>query len=183
MLEIQADQLALIHIPSKLYHQFLRSILQLLVNTENWQENGENPGYSAGYSDQTGDKSQLSFVNVSITPVECSVVCTRWLAQRLFVPEREQLDSASRKQVTISEDDYLVIQVGGEGLDAGQRVVALTHPLAMAGMYVISLLDQDFSCLFVCLFDTLANPEQLHLFHHNLLLRLSLGSAKVVRAG
>ena len=34
----------------------------------------------------------------------------------------------------ISREDYMVIQVDGQGLDAGQRVLELTRPLAMAGM-------------------------------------------------
>ena len=31
-------------------------------------------------------------------------------------------------------EDYMVFQVDGQGLDAGQRVLELTSPLAMAGM-------------------------------------------------
>jgi hypothetical protein len=44
--------------------------------------------------------------------------------------------------VQISEEDFIVIQVAGKGIDAttaGQRVLELTSPLAMAGMYVLQL--------------------------------------------
>lgn len=40
----------------------------------------------------------------------------------------------NKARIHISEDDYIVIQVDGQGLDAGQRVLELTSPLAMAGM-------------------------------------------------
>jgi hypothetical protein len=37
--------------------------------------------------------------------------------------------------LSISQDDFIAMQVYGEGLEAGQRVLELTSPLAMAGMY------------------------------------------------
>jgi hypothetical protein len=44
------------------------------------------------------------------------------------------LDAQSRSQVHITTEDFIVMQVDGEGLDAGQRVLELTSPLALAGM-------------------------------------------------
>lgn len=73
-------------------------------------------------------------MNISITPVECSIVCSRTLANELFVPVLSFLDSQSREAVNITTDDFVVMQVDGEGLDAGQRVLELTSPLALAGM-------------------------------------------------
>jgi hypothetical protein len=73
-------------------------------------------------------------VNISITPIECSIVCSRLLANELFVPVLSLLDVNSRSQVHITSDDFVVMQVDGEGLDAGQRVLELTSPLALAGM-------------------------------------------------
>lgn len=134
MLELQADRLALIHIPFKLYGHFWRQLEKILVSTEDLQDRGNSLSDSSSIGDDSNKKTQPPFVNVSITPLECSVVCARRLADKLFVPQRNLLDSALRKQVIINEDDFIVIQVGGEGLEAGQRVVALTHPLALAGM-------------------------------------------------
>lgn len=74
------------------------------------------------------------FVNVSLTPVECSIVCSTYLAKTLFGPVRESLDSHWKQQVSISTDEYVVIQVDGEGPDAGQRVLDLSSPLAMNGV-------------------------------------------------
>lgn len=73
-------------------------------------------------------------MNISVTSIECSVVCSRELATELFVPVLNQLDPQSRSQVHISSDDFVVMQVDGEGLDAGQRVLELTSPLALAGI-------------------------------------------------
>ena len=134
MLEVQADRLALIHIPFKLYGHFWRQLEKILVSTEDLQDHGHDSDASTGLENNLQEKTQPPFVNVSITPLECSIVCARRLADRLFVPQRDLLNAALKKQVIINEDDFIVIQVGGEGLEAGQRVVALTHPLALAGM-------------------------------------------------
>lgn len=73
-------------------------------------------------------------MNISITPVECSIVCSRTLASELFVPVLNVLDPQARSTVNITTEDFVVMQVDGEGLDAGQRVLELTSPLALAGM-------------------------------------------------
>lgn len=74
------------------------------------------------------------FVNVSITANECSVVCPRHQAEQIFAPAIESLSPAMRKSVSISSENYSVIVIGGEGLEAGERVLDLTSPLAMAGI-------------------------------------------------
>ena len=74
------------------------------------------------------------FVNVSITKTECSIACTRQQAEELFEPIHEMLSPLMKKAVTISKEDYSVIIIGGEGLEAGQRVLDLTGPLALAGI-------------------------------------------------
>lgn len=77
------------------------------------------------------------FINVSITPFDCSVACSRKLANLYFVPlvkKFEQTASAGDDMIMISEDEFLAMQVDGQGLDAGQRVIELTSPLAMAGV-------------------------------------------------
>ena len=68
--------------------------------------------------------------------MECSVVCSTALAQDLFASANDEHHRASRGAAdgSISAEEYVVVQVDGEGLDAGQRVLELTTPLAMAGM-------------------------------------------------
>lgn len=82
------------------------------------------------------DSSQTAFLNLSITPVECSIVCTRELAEMYFAPVLGKIDikSPDNGRVSVSEEDYIAMQIDGEGLDAGQRVLELSSPLAMAGM-------------------------------------------------
>ena len=83
-----------------------------------------------------GTNELEDFVNISVTPVECSVVCSKEAVQRLFVPIINRLQSSSIGDVKIGEDDFVALQVDGEGIDAGKRVLDLTSPLAFAGMYV-----------------------------------------------
>lgn len=79
--------------------------------------------------------NQHAFLNVSITPVECSIVCSAELAHRIFEPAIKKFASEKdADQASISSEDFVVISVEGEGLEAGQRVLELTSPLALAGM-------------------------------------------------
>ncbi|QDS68911.1 hypothetical protein FKW77_008095 [Venturia effusa] len=126
-------QLTLIHIPLRLYSSFLQPILQLLLPTNIGSENRP----SSNGSSSASQLQEHVFINVSVTPVECSVACPRDIADSLFAPARDALGSEEdRNSVTMSSDDYCVMQVEGEGLEAGQRVLELTSPLAMAGISI-----------------------------------------------
>jgi hypothetical protein len=131
MITFKDTQLALIHIPLPLYHTFLQPILQLVL--PNATRNGFEDG-SGAVQPPKGWPCEHPFVNISITPIECSIVCSRTLARELFVPVLNSLGPQSRDSVNITADDFVVMQVDGEGLDAGQRVLELTSPLALAGM-------------------------------------------------
>ncbi|KAK7188882.1 hypothetical protein PSPO01_04991 [Paraphaeosphaeria sporulosa] len=127
--------LALIHIPLPLYSSFLQSILQLLLPNESRNEHSAFNGNGA-VQPPPAWPYEHPFVNISVTPSECSVVCSRKLANDIFVPALNLLDPKSRDRVSITSEDYVVMQVDGEGLDAGQRVLELTSPLALAGISI-----------------------------------------------
>ncbi|EXJ94021.1 hypothetical protein A1O1_02414 [Capronia coronata CBS 617.96] len=131
-LDPQEPHLALIHIPIELYSLCLQPILRLLF--------GEDHDEDAAKISWT---NRHDFLNVSITPVECSIICSRSLADRFVAPIAQVLNrlyasssdkSDHKTEIQISAEDYIVIQVDGQGLDAGQRVLELTSPLAMAGI-------------------------------------------------
>jgi hypothetical protein len=127
-LTFQEGRFALIHIPLQCYAFFLQPIQRLLFG-----EDHDEDAYKIPWP------YRHSFLNVSITPVECSVVCSRELANRFFCPLVDRFNNLVKHgdgfdQVQISPDDFTVIQVDGQGLDAGQRVLELTSPLALAGM-------------------------------------------------
>ncbi|CAA9962899.1 hypothetical protein CFE70_006324 [Pyrenophora teres f. teres 0-1] len=131
MITSKDTQLALIHIPLHLYRNFLQSILQLVL------PNATRTGFknaSGAVQPPKGWPCEHPFVNISITPVECSIVCSRTLASELFVSVLNLLDPQSSESVNITTEDFVVMQVDGEGLDAGQRVLELTSPLALAGI-------------------------------------------------
>lgn len=144
----QDENLVLVHIPLDLYPYFLKAVLRLLFDEI-------PPHEEEGVEDETvvlddiepgsGRKSndQPAFLNISITPVEVSVICPRRLVDKYFTPLMDQLDRVNaslRSRVEVSENDYIAMQVLGQGLEAGKRVLELTSPLAMAGMYVGTLL-------------------------------------------
>ena len=164
VVEIQEDRLALVHIPLDLYPFFLNPILQILFHevspiSENQVEEDEE------YSERPR-RHQPAFLNFSLTPVECSIMCPRQLANEYFAPLVDkfvQSNSSGQSRLSISNDDFIAMQVYGEGLEAGQRVLELTSPLAMAGMFVQLILNP-------C--NMLTEMTQLHLFHFHILFRL-----------
>lgn len=124
----QDTHLALIHIPLSVYSHFVQSIIQLLLQRPSPDEEKDVSSPSKPW------QYWHPFTNVSITAHECSIVCPRRQADDLFVPVMESMETHNQAKISISREDFSVIMIGGEGLEAGQRVLDLTGPLAMAGM-------------------------------------------------
>lgn len=126
-------QLSLIHIPTSLYSLFIQPIFQLLFSDSHDVAAVKIPW-----------TNRHDFLNITITSVEVSIICAKRLADLYFLPILRQyehcLGNPSDKSseaddiLETAAEDYIVIQVDGQGLDAGQRVLELTSPLAMAGM-------------------------------------------------
>lgn len=147
--------LSLIHIPLDLYSTFLQSILKILLpqnssQTESSYCDGDDlDGYHAAAQQHP---SQHGFLNISVTPIECSIVChTSWAKtvfepaiQRLNLPLSEEL--SSKKTVSVSKDAYNVFSVTSAGMDAASRVADLTSPLALANIpiFFITTYYSDF---------------------------------------
>jgi len=133
----QETELALIHIPLELYSNFIQPILQLLLQSD-LQDTKERNDDDTSRPPSSRDSTlpDLPFVNISVTPIEASIACPRHLANQLFSPIQATLPTPARCQVSVTQDDYVVMQVDGEGLDAGQRVLELTSPLALAGISI-----------------------------------------------
>jgi hypothetical protein len=160
-LAMQDDRLALIHIPLDVYPFFLQPILQLLFHDVPPMDSHSTNGNGSSATALPG------FLNISVTPVECSVVCSRVLANRYFVPLLQSEPwNTSGSTVEISAEDFIVMQVDGQGLDAGQRVLELTSPLAMAGVWV----DRKPPDLLFCWL--IVGPGQFHILYLDILLRL-----------
>lgn len=135
----QDGAFSLIHIPLDLYPTFLRPILQTLLP-------------DAQPSTLDSDLRSLSldshhgFLNISITPIEVSVVCHTSLATAIFDPAIAALPKDATRSVSTSKDSYAVFSVISAGMDAGSRVVDLTSPLALAGVpiFFITTYYSDF---------------------------------------
>jgi hypothetical protein len=86
------------------------------------------------------------FLNISITPLECSVVCHNNWATKVFAPVIKNLPKDASRTVTISKDSYLILSVESAAMDAGTRVMELTSPLALAGIpiFFITTYYSDF---------------------------------------
>lgn len=126
----QEGQFSLIHIPLPLYSALLQPILRILLPHGGPTGSDEPEGLLEGLS--TDNKH--GFLNISVTPIECSIVCHTSWAQNVFEPVINKLPKESSKQVQISKDTYIIFSVSSAGMEAGQRVMDLTAPLAMAGI-------------------------------------------------
>ncbi|KAI1433368.1 ACT domain-containing protein [Xylaria sp. CBS 124048] len=127
---------SLIHIPLDLYPSFLQPILQVLLPQGAGEVCLRSNGVE-GADAEALDTTRHAFLNISITPIECSVVCHSNWAKTVFEPVIERLPRDVAKQVTVSKETYLVISVISAGMDAGNRVMELTSPLALAGIPIL----------------------------------------------
>jgi hypothetical protein len=114
-----------------LYTSLLQPILHLLLQPT--QDGVVEEGDEVPPSIVDG---QNTFLNVSVTPIECSVVCHTAWAKKLFEPAIRKLPRDVARQVSISRDSFSVFSVISAGMDAGSRVVDLTSPLALAGVTI-----------------------------------------------
>jgi hypothetical protein len=133
----------LVHIPLDLYPYFFKAVLRLIFDEIYSLDEEKKEDLILedleDASDQGSDYKQPAFLNVSITPVEVSVICPRRLVQKYFQPlldQLNQLNSDLRSHLDVSDNDYIAMQVLGQGLEAGKRVLELTSPLAMAGISI-----------------------------------------------
>jgi hypothetical protein len=126
----QEGQFSLIHIPLSLYSALLQPILQVLLPLGGPTHQNDPDGPLEGLSLD----NKHGFLNISVTPIECSIVCHTTWAQSVFAPVIARLPKESSKQVQISKESYIVFSVSSAGMEAGQRVMDLTAPLAMAGI-------------------------------------------------
>lgn len=126
-------QLTLVHIPIELYSHFLHPILQLLLP-------------------ESGDAQDVPFLNISVNPVEASIVLPRELADKIFKPlARASANTGSPQDasITIAPEDYLLMFVSGSGSSPSQRVIDLTTPLALAGISIF-FITTYFSDYIIC---------------------------------
>ncbi|KAJ5795184.1 hypothetical protein N7457_001783 [Penicillium paradoxum] len=158
------ERVVLVHIPLELYPYFLKSVLRLIFDeTSSLEDENDDNAVDddvENISEQDSAYRPPAFMNVSITPVEVSVMCPRRLIEKYFIPvmdQLDQLDASLRSRLVVSEKDYIAMQVLGQGLEAGKRVLELTSPLALAGMYV------NFDILYLQ-YNTLANILQSSIF-------------------
>ncbi|KAK5663091.1 hypothetical protein OQA88_6507 [Cercophora sp. LCS_1] len=126
---------SLIHIPLPLYSTFLQPILQVLL-----------PQAPPSCPEGLTVDSQHGFLNISVTPIECSIVCHSSWTKAVIEPAIRRLPRDVSQTVSVSKDSYAVFSVISAGMDAGSRVVDLTSPLALAGIpiFFITTYYSDF---------------------------------------
>jgi hypothetical protein len=131
-------KLSLVHISLDKYERHIPTILKLLFPppADGAKEGCNGNDSSYGQGDESW-ANKHAFLNVSVTPIECSIVCETHVAEKLFETPFKQAqasDSSNTDYGSISTEDFVVISVEGAGMEAGQRVLELTSPLALAGM-------------------------------------------------
>ncbi|QIX01950.1 hypothetical protein AMS68_007467 [Peltaster fructicola] len=134
-------RLALIHVPLEAYSHFVLPISQLLFHNPLVDEDGKTIEASRPWT------YWHPFVNVSVTTNECSIVCPRRQADELFAPIIPGLSESLQQRVSISQEDFAAIVITGSGLEAGQRVLDLTSPLALAGIPIFFI--TSYHCDFI----------------------------------
>ncbi len=127
---LQDARFSLVHIPLHQYKTYLQPILRLIFPANPLNGGAEHPEHTPQHDSSWA--SRYPFLNISITPTECSIVCLKSLAEELF--NTTATSTTNRHEASIFSEDLVVMSVEGEGLEAGKRVLELTSPLALAGM-------------------------------------------------
>ncbi|KAL2136932.1 hypothetical protein VTI74DRAFT_93 [Chaetomium olivicolor] len=135
--------LSLIHIPLDLYSSLLQPILKVLLPPS---QEPANQSAATVDGSLTSTDSYGGFLNISVTPIECSIVCNSAWAKSVFEPAIKRLPEDQARTVAISRDTYAVLSVHGQSMDAGSRVADLTSPLALANIpiFFITTYYSDF---------------------------------------
>lgn len=143
----------MIHIPLKIYPTLLQPVLRVLLHQTRGLDTaaaaattGAGPdSLDFGLSGLTPD-GQHGFLNISITPVEASIVCHTSWAKNVFEPAIAALPKDAARSVEVSRNSYMILSVISAGLDAASRVLDITSPLALAGIpiFFISTYYSDF---------------------------------------
>lgn len=102
--------LSLINVPLTLLPHFLHGILHLI-------------------------HSPPDFFNVSLTPTSLSIICPVVETRSLFAPILAALKPT--EGATIEEQEFVCMQIDGEGMSDGSRLLELTQPLAQAGVSIL----------------------------------------------
>ncbi|KUI60778.1 hypothetical protein VP1G_07983 [Cytospora mali] len=135
------ETLSLIHIPLSVYSQFVQPIIRILLPPSLHNGSTIEDKLEGFTLDQ-----KHGFLNISVTPIECSIVCHDAWSKKFFEPIIKQLPKDAAKTVSMSKQSYLVLRVSSPGMDAGRRVVDLTSPLGLAGIpiFFITTYYSDF---------------------------------------
>ncbi|KAI0995693.1 hypothetical protein K3495_g12487 [Podosphaera aphanis] len=127
----------IIHIPLDLFSDLFHPILRVLLPHGGPLSEDKFEGFS---------DNEHNFLNISVTPTECSVICHSPWARDVFLPAITRLSQGRNCSAQISKEPYIVFNVSTVGTEAGQRVIDLTAPLALAGVpiFFITTYYSDF---------------------------------------
>ncbi|TQS37078.1 hypothetical protein Golomagni_02457 [Golovinomyces magnicellulatus] len=131
------DNLKIIHIPLDLYSVFLQPILQILL---------PYGGTVSQHLIESSAEIKHNFLNISVTSIECSIICHAPWADNIFLPFINQLSVDRDDKPLIYPETYTAFSLCTVNMDAGQRVIDLTAPLLIAGIpvYFITTCFTDF---------------------------------------
>lgn len=128
----QEGAFTLIHIPLDLYPVFLPSIIRVLLPQTQYLDALSPTSLDAR---EGLDKDfQHYFLNISVTSIECSVVCHKAWAASVFQPVIDSLSKAQAKTVSVFKESHLIMAVIGAGFNAAERIMELSTPFALAGI-------------------------------------------------
>lgn len=102
--------LSLINIPLRVFPHFVHGILDLIQDPP-------------------------EFFNISLTPTCLSIICPQDTTEALFATIIADLKDGTG--ATIEAQEYVCMQIDGEGMSDGSRMLELTQPLAKAGISIL----------------------------------------------
>lgn len=92
--------------------------------------------------DETEQEAEDSFFHIAYTLLECTVICSASLFDRLFRKPLAVCLKLGYKDVVVINDEFFSLQIDNEGLENGSdRILEFTRPLSELGISLFFLLS------------------------------------------
>lgn len=97
-------------------------------------ESGSDSESSVEIQDGDYDDKDNYFFHIAFTPEECTIICSKLKADRLFRKPLQLCQQLGYNDVQLIHETYINLQVDSDGSDRSLQIIKLTQPLSENGI-------------------------------------------------
>lgn len=110
-----------------------------LLKDQESESGGSETSSLSGCDDPDYDDTDNYFFHVAFTPEECTIMCSKAQADRLFRRPLQVCRKLGYNDVHLVHESYINLQVDSDGLDKSLQIIQLTRPLSENGISLFFL--------------------------------------------